>query len=364
LQQYTYLFALLLCVLPFSYAPCEITGNQETNVGIGVYIDQSGYCFPGQTFIAKSKFLYDAEFLIGPGASWYIEAFDGTTSLGKSSYGSYAGYNIFSRVKFIPPIATVPGKTYFLRPRGSGGNTWYINNNNMYPDGKMRGDASVNDCWGATWDSAFHVNCDPNPPPITSFWKCYPGIDVPLRENTNGDVECMALDDTNCLWSDNCANVLAQYSTEAAAATLNPLACGQEHLTKHGGPGYNSAAHWCYKGWEFMKPWYCLPELTSPMKINAMGNPECLSVNGRDCLWGTTSCTEKQVYDASTVTPIIPLACGAGHMSAHGSIGYDNPVHWCNTVIKQLEPNCYTNGYVSFCQGTCTGNIPCPLINS
>jgi len=193
-------------------------------------------------------------------------------------------------------------------------------------------------------------------------WKCYPGIDVPLRVNSGGDVECMSMDNANCLWSDNCAAVLSAYSS----ATLNPLSCGQEHRNVWGGPGYDTPAHWCYKGWELIKPWLCIPPFTTPLRLNPLGNPECLANNGADCYWGTVSCTS-----ITTVTPsipasqIIPLVCGIGHLNMHGITGYTDPVHWCYQTIKTLEPNCISNNAVSFCSGpTCTGTTPCPVLNS
>jgi len=42
-------------------------------------------------------------------------------------------------------------------------------------------------------------------------WACYSGIDVPIRLNSAGDVECMAPDGANCLWTSpgNCPAILS-----------------------------------------------------------------------------------------------------------------------------------------------------------
>lgn len=311
---------------------------------------------------------------MSPGSSWTVELYEGDflsggKLLGKSTAGSCPGYNTFGRTYFKPPIKVTPGSYYTLKPTGSG--TWYINQNNLCQEGRMSGLNPIGQCWGAQWDGAFRVNCDPNPDRPTAYWKCYPGIGVPLRENGNGDVECMALDGYNCLWSDNCANVLSQYST---STSLIPLTCGTGHRNAYGSPGYENPIHWCYKGWDFMKPWYCYPGLTSPMKINSQGNPECLATDGRNCNWGTVSCNVKTVYDASAITNIIPLVCGRMHLNTYGITGYEGNNHWCWNIVNQEEPQCLNiqscscavSGLVCPCPSTniCTGNIPCPLANS
>jgi hypothetical protein len=278
----------------------------------------------------------------------------GSKLLGSSSPGYSTAYNVFARVGFSTPIATIPGQMYTLYPKGSG--TWYINNNNLYPDGRLAGMNPAGQCWASNWDTAFHVNCAPSPPP--SAWTCISGIDCPLRVNSAGDVECMSADGANCLWNTNCAGTLA-----SPPATIVPLSCGKGHMNQWGSFGYETPTHWCYRGWEAVKPWLCIPGLTSPMKINSQGNPECLSTNGGDCQWNTVTCTSIQ-----TVTPTfspIPLVCGNGHQSKHGTPGYENPVHWCITTLQQLEPVCINNNQVTFCTGSdCTGNRPCPLANT
>jgi len=296
---------------------------------------------------------------------WYVEIYYGPygspqslSLIGTSCTApSNEVYDTFTRVVFNPAVPTIPGHTYTLRPRGNG--QWFINNQNMYSSGALTGCSPVNSCWSSVYDSAFHVNCGTRSP---TPWTCYPGIDVPLRENVNGDIECMATDGANCLWNaGNCAGVLAQYAT----ATLEPLTCGANHRALYGIPGYDDSTHWCYKGWEFLYPWLCLPGQTCPMRLNSKGNVECLSSDGANCAWGSVSCTVKTEYDASSFSPQNPLACGAAHMALYGMNGYSSTTHWCYNGIQQLEPQCITNNQVTFCSGTsCTGTYPCPLSGS
>jgi len=350
---------LLSLLFPFtSYAPCELTGNQETNIGYGIYIDNPGYCYPAQSFIATGYSINDVEILVA-GSSWRVEVYEGefgSKLLGSSSPGYSTAYNVFARVGFSTPIATIPGSYYTIYPRGSG--TWYFNTNNYFPSGRMAGMNPAGGCFSSGWDSAFHVNCGATAP---GAWTCVPGIDCPIRLNSAGNVECMAQDGANCLWTPgNCAGTLASPPT-----TINPFTCGKTHYTTYGSYGYDSTTHWCYRGWEFLKPWLCLPGLSCPMRINSAGNPECLSNNGRDCLWNTVSCSTIQVYDASSISPINPLSCGSYHNSIYGITGYQDPNHWCFQTIKQLEPVCINNNQVSTCTGAdCTGMRPCPLLNS
>ncbi len=83
-------------------------------------------------------------------------------------------------------------------------------------------------------------------PPTASPWKCLSGITVPLRKNVSGDIECMSLDSTNCLWKSDAAECSTLVTTPPQ--NLNPLICGSMHKTKYGGTGYDNPEHWCAKG--------------------------------------------------------------------------------------------------------------------
>ena len=71
----------------------------------------------------------------------------------------------------------------------------------------------------------------------------------------------------------------------------------------------------------------------TPMRRNADGDIECMSPNGRDCIWRGT----KEACDAITAAPpavVQPLTCGKDHQRKWGVTGYDQPTHWCATASK------------------------------
>jgi hypothetical protein len=194
-------------------------------------------------------------------------------------------------------------------------------------------------------------------------WTCVPGVAVPIRMNSNGGIECLSQDGQNCIWppDGNCADV------DQSISGVDPLTCGDEHWEYYGITGYDSSTHWCFIGWDYFKPWLCIPGQTSPMRVNAMGNVECLSTDGINCQWNTVSCETIQDYDASSISPINPLVCGADHLSVWGSTGYDDPPnHWCFVVLDDLEPMCVDGETVEFCNDGpgCTGTYNCPLNGS
>lgn len=75
-------------------------------------------------------------------------------------------------------------------------------------------------------------------------WKCYTGINTPLRKNAAGDVECMAVNGKDCLWSkEDCEKNLSK-----PVESVKPLTCGEIHKSFYGSPGYDNPEHWCSKG--------------------------------------------------------------------------------------------------------------------
>lgn len=78
--------------------------------------------------------------------------------------------------------------------------------------------------------------------------------------------------------------------------------------------------------------WKCIdaqyPQFPVPLRINATGDVECQSTDGRNCMWG-------RCPNLSDPTPSNPLVCGAMHQSLYGITGYDTPGHWCY-VGKQV----------------------------
>jgi hypothetical protein len=75
-------------------------------------------------------------------------------------------------------------------------------------------------------------------------WKCADNINVPVRRNETGDIECASYNGRDCLWSSSkagCDATLAGLNTSA----LRPLACGDAHKRVWGNTGYESQNGWC-----------------------------------------------------------------------------------------------------------------------
>lgn len=77
-------------------------------------------------------------------------------------------------------------------------------------------------------------------------WKCLPNINVPLRKNAQGDVECMSEDGKGCLWKSNATECNKLITSQPS--NFQPLACGEMHKRLWGGTGYDVSSHWCAKG--------------------------------------------------------------------------------------------------------------------
>ena len=74
-------------------------------------------------------------------------------------------------------------------------------------------------------------------------WFCRPvnGQFLGVRKNADGDVQCMASDSKNCMWTGNmdaCNNTLTTKVPQL-------LTCGKNHKAAYGETGYSSNGHWC-----------------------------------------------------------------------------------------------------------------------
>jgi len=169
-----------------------------------------------------------------------------------------------------------------------------------------------------------------------SPWQCISGLTTPIRRNPVGDIECMSLNHHDCLWSGTCQTKLITDPNN-----VRPLACGAKHKVEWGGTGYDNPTHWCTKGYEYFNTWKCVPGQTSPMRLNIDGNPECMSLNHHDCLWGNGNCQSKILTDPAIIKP---LTCGTHHKNEYGITGYEQTSHWC-FISKEYftTPNGYTS---------------------
>jgi hypothetical protein len=73
-------------------------------------------------------------------------------------------------------------------------------------------------------------------------WTCVPGYDCPMRINSDGDTECMSLNNHDCMWGGG--DCQSKLSTDPGL--LRPLACGAMHQREWGGGGYDIPTHWCH----------------------------------------------------------------------------------------------------------------------
>ena len=88
----------------------------------------------------------------------------------------------------------------------------------------------------------------------------------------------------------------------------------------------------------YPSPWKCNAGIDVPLRRenNANKDISCMSLNAKDCLWG--SCATKLAQYKNDPN-LKPLACGAGHQAAWGSPGYNNPAHWCykgNNMVPKV----------------------------
>lgn len=81
------------------------------------------------------------------------------------------------------------------------------------------------------------------PPNIDTPWQCVLNTTFPVRI-ISGDVQCMSTDGRRCLSEGTCQNNL-QFT---AAASINPLICGEQHRRIWGATGYETPTHWCALG--------------------------------------------------------------------------------------------------------------------
>lgn len=94
-------------------------------------------------------------------------------------------------------------------------------------------------------------NVETTKPPVnvdySTQWRCISGINVPIRLDSNGDVQCSSTDGINCLWDKKC-------DLSKLPSNLNPLTCGDPNVYKKWKTyGYEKKDHWCNKGFYALK---------------------------------------------------------------------------------------------------------------
>jgi hypothetical protein len=121
-------------------------------------------------------------------------------------------------------------------------------------------------------------------------WKCEDGINVPIRRNAQGDIECASTNGFSCLWQANkadCDGVIANMPP------LNPLKCGDDHRRKFGGDGYSNPRHWCAIASEGGKHESIANSWVDTAKagkwVRIPGGLVSISISDDNSVWGTNS---------------------------------------------------------------------------
>ncbi|DAZ97654.1 TPA: hypothetical protein N0F65_003972 [Lagenidium giganteum] len=129
--------------------------------------------------------------------------------------------------------------------------------------------------------------------------------------------------------ADACNNLLRN----PAFSPTQPLSCGKNHKDVYGSTGYTQADHWCSRAAKMMPEapgWQCIPGVLVPLRVNHVGDVECMADNRRDCFW-QGSLSDCQRLADNPPFALIPLVCGSAHNTEYGSTGYDTAGHWCRT---------------------------------
>ena len=142
-----------------------------------------------------------------------------------------------------------------------------------------------------------------------SSWNCSNNIMTPVRMNDKGDVECMATNGRDCLWTadlNTCNNTIGQNND---STKINPLACGDMHKSIYGSPGYDNPAHWC----AITKAAYVPPPATAPLSTfqsqwNTIGCKSNLTEN--DVTWWRTKDNDTVKNDMSTYYSLASTCSG------------------------------------------------------
>ncbi|RHY02956.1 hypothetical protein DYB36_012698 [Aphanomyces astaci] len=171
-------------------------------------------------------------------------------------------------------------------------------------------------------------------------WKCIPGNPIPFSLSADGEVQCWSLNHHTCYNNGDC-----QSTINSAPDAPDPLVCGAMHQKAYGYTGYDyGPEHWCNFAKDALVPvWKCLedvdatlgPWANSPMSLDANGDVQCWSNNGRECYVAPEGC---KATITSGAKPLSKMVCGCDILSKFGNTGYDQgPRSFCNFAQKALN---------------------------
>lgn len=175
-------------------------------------------------------------------------------------------------------------------------------------------------------------------------WNCNAMKDIGIIiRYYHGNIECLSTNAIDCIWGakfDECGALVSLFGFDKYI-----LACGEMHKRIHGTIGYGFPNHWCEKAakryYPFVKhpitsSWRCdLLKLLGVIVRYVDGDIECLSHNGKDCIWNTTH--ENCLFltkDEQQLNLINCLRCGEMHNEKYPGPGYNIPNHWCAKALK------------------------------
>lgn len=81
--------------------------------------------------------------------------------------------------------------------------------------------------------------------------------------------------------------------------------------------------------------WNCYPSFgyMGPLRLNAFGDVECFTFDGKNCIWGQASDVACKNFIDANYLKAIPLTCGSDAMKKYwGDNGYVNPNYWCSKM--------------------------------
>ena len=158
-------------------------------------------------------------------------------------------------------------------------------------------------------------------------FKCYSitNIQTPIRLTNDNKIQCFSLNGSECVKNiDSDKKCLELISKDYRK--LIPITCDSSHKNES----------WCKEAkFFYFRKWHCFGEtgLHTGIRLNKhRGDVECLSFNGRDCVWGKEGdrkCNKVQT-SLKSHSKLKPLVCGDHHLRIYGSNGYlSNSGHWC-----------------------------------
>lgn len=164
------------------------------------------------------------------------------------------------------------------------------------------------------------------------------GIATPIRLNREFDVECLSLDGKECIWNTiKTGRECHDYMVKNEGKFI-PLVCGKSHKAVHGIEGYGNVNHWCEIGRKFyFNTWHCQDESEIPTGLRmdwATKNVECLSENGKDCVWNNNAACQRAKVSTRNCKWTKPLVCGQQNIKLFNNTNpyYDPKLSWCKVA--------------------------------